>query len=445
MKRSFGMGMAMAVMAWATLGVAPMAVAEAQVRITSNPEGARVSCDGAMQGAAPVLIRDLGVGPHLIVVQKAGFTEVRRTLDLMPGQTSALEVNLEPITGLVLIESTPTGAGIEIDGTSRGTAPVLLTDLPIGQYHLKASAANCPAREIEFRIEDRLPQKVVVALAYYSASMRISSKPPRAAVTVNGRLRGTTPCTVERLPDGDSRVTIALSGYRPYERDVSLQAGEEQTIEVALEPLPTSLSVVSAPPGARIVVDGRVRGQTPLVIDTITPGVHTVRAELAGCESQTRTVMVERAQATVQDIQLVRNTGTLGLMTDPSGVSVVVDGRAKGVTESTAPETPSQTLNVDLREGEHRLRLWKKGYHPVEKTIVIKGGETITVCESMKRRFIPNTVIRTKTTPPEVLTGILMKTQPNGDIELETNPGIFKTIRAGDVLAIEAPAADAEN
>ncbi len=445
MKRALGMAMAMAVAGWAAAVVAQTAGAKAQVRVTSDPAGAMVSCDGVLQDATPLTIRDLDPSPHLIVVEKPGFNEVRKTLSLLPGQRSALELKLEPINGLVLIESAPEGVEIEIGGAHRGRAPLLLTDLPLGRYRLKASSTGYVTREVEFQVESRIPQKVAVELASDSAQVAIESTPPGAAVTVNGLSRGTTPCTVDRLPSGDNRIALVLADYLPFEQAVKLQAGEAQTIKVTLKPVPASLSVMSTPSGARIFVDNEVRGQTPLAIETIEPGVHTVRAELAGCESQTLTVEIGRAQAKVQDIQLVRKTGVLELVTDPPGVGVVVDGQDEGVTEPTLPEAASQVLKMDLLEGEHRLQLSKKGFYSADKTITVKRNETVVVREVMKRKFIADTVVRTRGTPPDAVTGILSKKQPNGDVVIETKPGIFKTIKAEDVLAVDSLPPDPKN
>ncbi len=445
MKRAWGMGVALAAVCWAAVGLAQEPGPKAQVRVTSDPEGAMVSCDGVLQDATPLTLRDLEPGAHLIVVEKPGFTEVRKTLSLLQGQRSALELKLEPITGLVLIESVPEGAEIEIGGAHKGRAPLLLTDLPIGRYRLKASSTGYVTREVEFQIVDRIPQKVPVSLASDSARVAISSTPPGAAVTVNGLSRGITPCTVDRLPSGENRIALALQDYLPHEQKVTLQAGDDQAIAVPLKPVPASLSLISTPPGARIFVDGEVRGQTPLTIGTIEPGTHTIRAELAGCEPQTLTVEIGRAQAKVQDIQLIRNTGSFELVTDPSGVSVAVDGQDKGLTEATTPEAPSRVLKMDLPEGEHRLQLSKKGFYSVEKTIAVKRNEVVVVRELMKRKFIADTVVRTKATPPEVLTGILSKRQPNGDVELETKPGIFRTLKAEDVLAVDPLVPDTQH
>ena len=443
MKRVLGMLVTIAAVWAAATGHGQVVAGKAQLRVSSDPEGAMVSCDGILQDAAPITLKDLDAGRHLIVVEKPGFSEVRKTVPLQAGQKSALEVKLEPNTGLVLIQSVPDGAEIEIAGAHKGKAPVLVTDLPLGRYRVKASANGYISRETEFQVENRIPQQVKVTLTSDSATLVIGSTPAGAAVTVNGLSKGTTPCTVDRLPSGDNRVVISIQDYLPYQQDIKLQAGDEQKIDVTLKSVPSALSVISTPPGARVFLNEKLRGQTPLAIDTIEPGNYTVRAELEGYEPLSSSVEIGRAQTKVVDLPLVRNTGSLELVTDPAGVKVAVDGQDKGLTLPGAPDAPSQVMKVDLLPvGDHRLQLVKKGFFPVDRSFAVKTNEITAVREIMKRKFVQDTVVRMKADPNDVVVGIFTRKLPNGDVELETKPGIFKTIKAEDILSVDPLASD---
>ncbi len=428
---------AVAAVLWALTGLS-QSDDRAQLRVATDPEGAMVSLDGILQDAAPITLKDMTPGPHLVVAEKPGYSEVRRTVSLLPGQKSALELKLAPIVGLVLIKSAPSGADIEIGGAHKGKTPLLLTDLPVGRYRVKASANGYVTRETEFSIENRIPLEVKVSMASDSAKIIVTSTPPGATVTVNGLTKGVTPCEVDRLPSGDNKIVLSLEDYVAYQQDMKLQAGDEQKIDVTLKPVPASVSVVSTPSGARVFINDELRGQAPLVVDTLEPGTYTVRGELVGCDPQTATVEVGRAQAKVVDLQLTRNCGSLELVTEPPGVKVIVDGQDRGTTEAGAPDAPSQVMKVDvLPVGGHRLQLTKDGFYPVDKAFNVKTNEITAIREVMRRKFVPDTVVRVKSAPADVLVGILARKQPNGDIEIETKPGIFRTIKAGELLSVE--------
>lgn len=99
----------------------------------------------------------------------------------------------------------------------------------------------------------------------------LESDPVGASVWVDGELRGPTPQSLE-LPEGDAvRVRVVLPGYRDWETTLSA-AGTPPGRRLVAKLVPTtvhSLRCTSQPPGAEVLVDGEVRGTTPLTIEGI--------------------------------------------------------------------------------------------------------------------------------------------------------------------------------
>jgi hypothetical protein len=148
-----------------------------------------------------------------------------------------------------------------------------------------------------------------------------------------------------------------------------------------------------------------------------------------------RSVEINRAQKKVEEFQLVRNAGTLAVMTKPAGTSLFVDGTEMGVVSSKDNDAVGK-LDVELPVGDHTVALRLKGYASVEKRVSILKGQTVSLKEVLKRVFIADT--RVIMTSGEILTGIMGEKLPNGDIKLETQFGIFKTIEAGRIDKVEA-------
>ncbi len=69
------------------------------------------------------------------------------------------------------------------------------------------------------------------------SAVEIRSMPDGADITVDGKFVGSTPSTV-RLPPGDHKVSIQKSGFKPWERTVSVSPGANVTINPTLEQLP---------------------------------------------------------------------------------------------------------------------------------------------------------------------------------------------------------------
>jgi serine/threonine-protein kinase len=147
----------------------------------------------------------------------------------------------------------------------------------------------------------------------------VQSTPPRASVTVNGRWRGRTPLTLDKLPLGKYAVRVVQPGYRVEQQEFALtprDAEHSMSVKMSREPkavLPPkavppkggssgeaggshgreagargasetaftgSLFVDSRPQGASVLLDGQNVGRTPLRLATVKIGTHVVRMEL---------------------------------------------------------------------------------------------------------------------------------------------------------------------
>jgi serine/threonine protein kinase len=138
----------------------------------------------------------------------------------------------------------------------------------------------------------------------------IRSSPASARVTLDGRDVGVTPLTLNNVSRGAHVVRIAHQGYVTAERRVRIRATQPaQSIEVDLvatraareaaappPPAPErtsgSLMVDSRPAGARVFVDGKLAGTTPMLLDAVAVGDHAVRLELDGFNPWTSTARV---------------------------------------------------------------------------------------------------------------------------------------------------------
>ncbi len=430
---------------WIVLASVAANAEPSQLRITSDPPGARIFRNGRLQDNAPLTLTNLPPGAHLISAQLRGYHEERTTVTIEPGVRKALDLELRPVTGLVLIHSTPAGADIAINGAHRGKTPLLLTNLRIGNHRAEAMYPGYLPMEIDLAISDRTPRKVDLELRPDAGRVRFDSTPQGAQVLIDGTFAGITPRKIDRVPSGAREIEIRIEGHQPFRQTLQLTAGDERDMHIRLNPLPGSLELTSIPDGARIYVNHERRGETPLRLDEITPGEYHIRAELQGFAAADTTLTVENDTVSSHEFRLERDSGTIILTTEPAGVRVMLDGVEVGRTVPGESDVLSVPFTMDyVSAGERTLELAREGYYSLTRQLNIEVGKTVTHHESLRRRFIPDTRVRIGEGAGGILTGIITQRFPNGDIVLETRPGIFRTIESDRILEIETIRMDPE-
>jgi hypothetical protein len=132
-----------------------------------------------------------------------------------------------------------------------------------------------------------------------TGTLAINTNPPGAQVTIDGQSRGLTPVSVS-LPPGAHTVVVQGHG-EPRTIPVTIAAGTSSVQYLELPTKPSvetgELQVSTEPTGARVVIDGQLRGNTPLAVGDLTAGQHAITLE-TDLGSVSQTVMIEAGRPT---------------------------------------------------------------------------------------------------------------------------------------------------
>jgi len=408
--------------------------------VLTSPSGAKVEANGQLVGLSPIVGEAIPSGTTLLTIQKEGYHTEYVSLQMVTDSKLSREIDLRPLTGLVLIRSNPSGANVTIEDVYKGKTPLALHDLPIGEYRAELQLLGYNDKEIEFEIEDRIPMSRDVDMISNSGTLVVQSNPSGATLFVDGRNEGITPKSIDRIEQGEREITLELPGFRPYRRKVLITPKEVARVDATLTALPGGLSIATLPTGARVYINGELQGESPVNLEEVAPGAYNVRVELRGHAEIERVVRVARGQALVEEFRLERNSGTLQIVTRPAGVRVNIDGEYMGTTKAPPERTDrvSLPLQIDLlSRGSHTLQLVKEGYTFENERFFIEQDKVTTLEKTLERKFIPNVLVRIGAGEDRTLTGVLVRKHINGDVELEIRPGVFRTILARDIIAVE--------
>lgn len=272
-----------------------------RIGITSEPSTAEIFLNGSLQGATPKKLTGLAPGEYVVELRKEGFKRSYRKLVLVEGREVNLRVELELTTGLLLVESTPAGSEVLIEGESRGTTPALVMDLPLGEYTVELRSAGLPVRTAKVELEDRVPGQVSIT---HAPRVAVNSYPPGAEIFVDEELAGVAPLVLSDVPEGEHRIAARLELYDSQSETVTLAAGLNDAIEFRMDKNSGTLVLDTEPAMVEVFVDGVLVGTTqpndgadsmsrPLRIALKAGVEHKVQLVREGYSSASSTVQTE--------------------------------------------------------------------------------------------------------------------------------------------------------
>ena len=411
------------------------------VSVSSRPAGAMLSVDGAPRGVTPASIH-LFPGRHVARLELEGAPATY--VEFETGESPAdFFFELPEPTVTVLLDTEPQGAAATLDGAFVGTTPVLLPELAPGRHAFGLSLDGHRDATVERDLAAPTPERVFARLVPSTATLRVTSAPDGAAVSVNGAPRGIAPLDVAGIPEGEASVEVSLPGHATFRRSVRLASGDALDLHAALEPLPATLRVVTVPAGALVYVDDELLGVAPAALTNAAPGAHRVRVDLEGHDPLARTVSLEPGAFSTQEFRLRPNAGSISLSTSPALVTVSVDGRRAGATAAKpgASDSVSEELVVRVPAGTRAVELSRPGYRTVAQTVEVGRDRLVQLgTVELERLFIPDVAVTTRS--GSVIRG-MYKERSGGFYRVETAPGLVHSVPLDEIESIAQIRSDA--
>ncbi|MBK7858814.1 MAG: serine/threonine protein kinase [Archangiaceae bacterium] len=238
---------------------------------------------------------------------------------------------------------------------------------PAGRPELAAFMRSLFAERISQRramIDDALNNRFSLSDAMAVPALWTPSNGSQLDTLLNGAgARAPHPSRLPRLLLAAAVGVLTAAGGWALLSRTSPSTPAAPTVEAVVHP-PPRLSVETEPPGAEIVADGAVLGKSPLVIESLAPGEHTVTARLADHRVVEKKVSLAEGGQSALSLMLEPDDAA----DDPAKHAAPVKKLARGrLNLSTKPwasvflgkqrlgDTPLK--DVSLPAGHHLLRL----------------------------------------------------------------------------------------
>jgi hypothetical protein len=162
-----------------------------------------------------------------------------------------------------------------------------------------------------------------------------------------------------------------------------------------------ALTIQSQPAGAVVVVDGMVKGKTPLELKDLPPNIYAVDIRKVGFETLHRQVGVDTGQGHTEMFRLF-HPATLVLQHLPNGAHVFLDGVSIRVNPQHVPP------------GRHELVVRAAGYVDYSHTIKLAGGQTLKFSPALAHFHHPSASASAATAPAPAANSVVVMPAPCG-------------------------------
>jgi hypothetical protein len=181
-------------------------------------------------------------------------------------RTSATAASATNESARLTVFSTPTHAGVMVNGRWRGRTPLTLDTLRFGSYSVRLVqpgftapaeevllSARQPMRTLSVRLQPVNPRGAAAPTSGtparasappaareasptgYAGTIFVDSRPRGAKVLIDGKMMGTTPASIPDIPIGSHVVRLELDDHRAWTTSTRVSAGEQSRVTGSLE------------------------------------------------------------------------------------------------------------------------------------------------------------------------------------------------------------------
>ncbi|MGE5580868.1 MAG: PEGA domain-containing protein [Bacillota bacterium] len=250
------------------------------------------------------------------------------------------------------------------------TSPTV--DIPLAKQLTILNAAGKKVKAESFALDPASPKVVAIKINPQGDIWRIEELPGGFRVEGSAQVKGKR----EIVVDGTSYFiggTVVLSGGGLTSNTgddlegtvdtgdiVQLTGHGDQVTVLDILQKAGTVAVSSNVDGAKVYVDGALRGKTPLVF-TASPGERHVLVKAEGYTEKSFPVQVSSLTETKVEADLSEVTGTVSVASYPPGATVYVSGEPVGVTPVKLP----------LKPGPYEVQVMLQGYYPRKSQVLV--------------------------------------------------------------------------
>jgi hypothetical protein len=252
-------------------------------------------------------------------------------------------------SGILKVNANVDQATVHVGAELLGPAP-LTREIAPGSYMVRVTADGFDPYVRQVTVTSGKTATVGAKLSIGGGTADFMANPDGATVEINGKDTGLrTPTRLSALSDGRYRYRLLKEGYEPVEGDFEIKNFNNPLISVTLQSSSGRFEVTSEPSGATVYVDGQERGETPLVLEGVDPGLHQVGVRANGYALLVREVDTSDGSKGSVNARLKKEGGKITVKTGEAQATVMLDGVPIGTGKSVSVKATRGSYVVDVQ------------------------------------------------------------------------------------------------
>ena len=333
--------------------------------VHSNVEGADVYIDGIKKAKTDAnkraTVKEVMVGEHTLKLVYNGISAEQKIV--VNGENISFNIGVNTAVlkpQYVVFNVEPKNTVVTIDGqiytAEDGVVVALLSS---GNHTFKAEARGYHPQSGNFTVEGaKIERNITLKGDYANVTIKAENG---ADIYVNDKKMGTTTWS-GRLNSGLYLFEARKSGYRTQSLTLQITSDNPQQSYTlpALTPIYGSADITSSPAMADITIDGKLVGRTPLQLDNLLVGTHTIKISKSDYADNTQTITISEGKTATVNATLTKGASNASIgnieMVFVKGGTFTMGATAEQGSDVYSDEKPTHSVTVsDFYIGKYEV------------------------------------------------------------------------------------------
>lgn len=323
-------------------------VTEQYLIIESNTPDAKIFINNEYAGRNSAMKLLSLFEEHSYRVEAPLYHTKEGKIKLDENQKSTLKIDLDPAFGYLKVNTSPVeGAEIEINGRlQEGKTPFFSQELASGIYNVQAFMPMYKSELQEVDIYDGKTSEITINLIPTFANVEITCQDKDAEIYIDGKYKAKGGFKGQ-LNEGAYQLEVKKQSHSEFKKIINAISGQNLIENIdKLQAINGKLNLNSTPYGAKIFIDDKSYGETPILIPEILVGKHELRLEKSGYHTLYEQINIEEGKIAKYDLVLKEKA-----------VEEKVKQESKPIKET--PQSAPDEEKEEKEEKPHRPTEWK--------------------------------------------------------------------------------------